>query len=42
MNFAPGAATRKLTLTGGDIYAGNVVAQFQPSEPFKFIPATVK
>ena len=42
MNFAPGAATRKLTLTGGDVYAGNVAAQFQPAEPFKFIPATVK
>ncbi|BAR99963.1 choloylglycine hydrolase [Blastochloris viridis] len=40
--FAPGTPTKKLLLTGGAIYAGNAAAQFQPAEPFKFLPASVK
>ena len=42
MDFAPGKPTKKLTLTGGTIFAGNAAAQFQPAEPFAFLPATVK
>ena len=42
MDFTPGKATKRLMLTGGAIYAGNTAAQFQPAEPFKFLPATVK
>lgn len=42
MEFAPGKATRKLTLTGGAVFAGNAAAQFQPAPPFTFLPATVK
>jgi hypothetical protein len=42
MDYTPGKATKRLMLTGGAIYAGNTAAQFQPAEPFKFLPATVK
>lgn len=42
MNFAPGAATRKLTLAGDAVYSGNAATQFEPAEPFKFLPASVK
>jgi choloylglycine hydrolase len=42
MDFAAGKPTKKLTLTGGAIFAGNAAAQFHPAEPFTFLPATVK
>ncbi len=42
MNVAAGQLVRKLTLTGGAIFAGNAAAQFQPAAPFAFLPATVK
>ncbi len=42
MDFAVGAPTKKLTLTDGAVFAGNTAAKFQPSEPFKFLPAEVK
>ena len=42
MEFAPGAPTKKLTLTEGAVFAGNAAAQFQPATPFKFLPAEVK
>jgi choloylglycine hydrolase len=42
MDFAEGKPTKKLTLTGGAIFAGNAAEKFQPAEPFKFLPATVK
>jgi penicillin V acylase-like amidase (Ntn superfamily) len=42
MDFAAGKPAKKLTLTGGAVFAGNAAAQFQPAEPFKFLPATVK
>lgn len=42
MNFAAGQPVRKLALTGGAIFAGNAAAQFQPAEPFTFLPAAVK
>jgi len=40
MNFATGQPVKRLTLTGGNIYAGNVAAQFQATEPFVFLEAT--
>ena len=39
LDFAEGAPVRKLTLTGGRVYAGNAAAQFEPAEPFGFGPA---
>jgi penicillin V acylase-like amidase (Ntn superfamily) len=42
LDFAAGRPTKKLTLTGGAIFAGNAAEKFQPAAPFKFLPATVK
>lgn len=39
LDFSPGAPVMQLTLTGGDIFAGNVSPNFQPSEPFAFMSA---
>lgn len=39
LNFNVGAAVMKLTLTGGQIYAGNVAKQFIAAAPFTFQPA---
>jgi choloylglycine hydrolase len=39
IDFAPGAPTRTLKLTGGAIYAGNSAAQFQSATPFTFLAA---
>ena len=41
MDFTAGNPTKKLTLTGGAIFAANTAAQFQPAEPFKFLPSVV-
>lgn len=37
MNFEPDAKTRKLTLTGNSILAGEVSDRFVPAEPFQFL-----
>lgn len=42
LDFTPGKPLKKLTLTGGAIYAGNTAAQFEPAEPLTFLPAEVK
>jgi penicillin V acylase-like amidase (Ntn superfamily) len=42
LDFAAGKATKKLTLTGGAVFAGNAAEKFQLAEPFKFLPVTVK
>ncbi len=42
MDFAAGKPTRKLTLTGGEILAGNAAKNFAPAEPFAFLPAPVE
>lgn len=39
LDFSAGGPTKKLTLTGGALYAGNAAAQFQPCAPFSFLPA---
>jgi penicillin V acylase-like amidase (Ntn superfamily) len=38
LDFTEGAPVKKLTLTGGRIYAGNAAAKFEPAEPFDFKP----
>lgn len=40
LDFKEGAPVKKLTASGGKIYAGNVAASFEVAEPFKFLPAT--
>jgi penicillin V acylase-like amidase (Ntn superfamily) len=42
LDLSEGAPTKKLTLTDGAVYAGNTAQKFQPTEPFKFLPATVE
>jgi choloylglycine hydrolase len=42
LDFNQGAAVKKLTLVGGKVYSGNAASQFQPAEPFEFLPATAK
>jgi penicillin V acylase-like amidase (Ntn superfamily) len=39
LDLSEGAPTRKLTLTDGSVYAGNVAAQFKPVQPLQFLPA---
>lgn len=35
LDLSPGAPTRKLVLTGGQVYAGEVSAEFKSAKPFK-------
>jgi len=37
LDFSAGAPVRKLTLTGGEIYAGDAAGEFAPAPPFKFL-----
>ncbi|AFZ35464.1 penicillin amidase [Stanieria cyanosphaera PCC 7437] len=39
LDFEEGASTMKLTLKDGVFYSGNVAEQFQPAEPFIFLPS---
>ncbi|BAU67168.1 hypothetical protein STA3757_45780 [Stanieria sp. NIES-3757] len=39
LNFTEEASTMKLTLKDGVFYSGNVAKQFQPAEPFVFLPS---
>jgi len=39
LNFTAGSPIKKLTLTDGSIFAGDVAAQFRPAEPLVFLPA---
>jgi choloylglycine hydrolase len=41
INFKPSAPAKRLLLTGDEIYAGNVAAQFKPAEPFVFLQAAI-
>ncbi|MDP8235880.1 MAG: hypothetical protein P9M08_05815, partial [Candidatus Erginobacter occultus] len=34
-----GSGVRKLTVTGGRIYAGSAAGNFEAAEPFTFLPA---
>jgi penicillin V acylase-like amidase (Ntn superfamily) len=40
LDFTEGSLVKKLTLTDGSILAGDTSAQFQPSEPMKFLQVT--
>ncbi|MCU0535527.1 MAG: linear amide C-N hydrolase [Hydrococcus sp. Prado102] len=42
LDLSEGSPTKKLTLTDGAVYAGNTAEKFKPTEPFKFLPATVE
>lgn len=42
LNFKPGQPVKKLTLTGGAIYAGDASAKFEDAKPFVFLPASAK
>ncbi len=42
MDLTEGKPVKKLTLTGGAIFAGDTAAQFQVAKPFAFLPATMK
>ena len=37
LDFKPGAPVKKLTLTNGEIYAGNTAKSFKDSKPFTFL-----
>ena len=39
MDFSEGAPVKKLMVAGGKVFAGNAASKFEPSEPFKFMPA---
>ena len=38
LDFQPGAAVKKLELSGGKTYSGNAASDFQPSQAFEFLP----
>jgi choloylglycine hydrolase len=38
LDFGEGAPVKKLTVTGGKIYAGNAADKFEPAKPFAFLP----
>ncbi len=42
VDFAKGAAVKKLELTGGQIYSGDAAAKFVPAQAFPFLEATGK
>ncbi len=37
LDFSPGSEVRKLTLTNGEIYAGDAAGKMLPSKPFTFL-----
>ncbi|MFG1302049.1 linear amide C-N hydrolase [Xanthobacter sp. V3C-3] len=41
LDLKPGAPVRKLTLTGGKVYSGDVSGKFEPATPFTFLPVKV-
>jgi penicillin V acylase-like amidase (Ntn superfamily) len=42
LDFAEGAAVKKLVVEGGRVYSGNATAQFEAATPFAFLPADAK
>lgn len=42
IDLKPGAPVKKLTIQNGEVFSGEVAAQFKPAEPFKFLPARPK
>ena len=39
LDMEKGAPVKKLTLAGGKIYSGNAAGNFEPAQPFAFMPA---
>jgi penicillin V acylase-like amidase (Ntn superfamily) len=39
LDFSEDAPAKKLIVAGGKVFAGNPASEFEPSEPFKFMPA---
>lgn len=39
LDFTDGAPVKKLTLTGGKVYADNAASHFEAAQPFAFLPA---
>jgi penicillin V acylase-like amidase (Ntn superfamily) len=42
LDLNEGAPVKKLTLVGGRIYSGSAASQFEPAQPFAFLPAAAK
>jgi penicillin V acylase-like amidase (Ntn superfamily) len=42
LDLKVGTPVKKLTLTGGKVYSGNVAGAFEPAEPFTFLPVNAK
>ena len=40
LDFKEGAPVKKLTMAGGKVYAGNVAAQLEPAQAYKFLVAS--
>jgi choloylglycine hydrolase len=41
LDFKKGAAIKKLVVSEGKVYSGNVSKEFQPAKPFAFLPAKI-
>lgn len=39
LDFSANAPVKKITLTGGAVYSGDVAEEFKTTEPFEFLPA---
>ena len=39
LEFSEGAPVKKLTIAGGNVFAGNPASAFEPAEAFAFMPA---
>ena len=39
LDLKPGAPVKKLTIQHGEVFSGETAAEFQPAEPFHFLPA---
>ena len=42
LDFSEGAPAEKLTMAGGNVFAGNAASKFEPAKPFAFLPAEDK
>ncbi|HWM47133.1 MAG TPA: linear amide C-N hydrolase [Xanthobacteraceae bacterium] len=42
LDLKPGAPVKRLTIAGGQVFAGEVAGEFKSAEPFKFLPAAPK
>jgi hypothetical protein len=40
LDFSQGAPVKKLTVAGGNVYAGNTASRFEPAYPYAFMAGT--